>query len=198
MRPPLPGLAGPSLKFFGQGQFHPKKYLAGMASAIRKNGGVIHTGTRVVKIESGSSCQVHTEGGATVTADAVVVATNSPFDAGVLLHTRMAAYTTYAIALAIPRLAVPAALYWDTEDPYHYVRTQPDGHGGELLIVGGEDHKTGQADDQDERWKRLEGWARERFPAVGELRHRWSGQVFETPDGLGLIGAAPWGATTSS
>ena len=191
--PPIPGLTGPSLKFFGQGQFHPKKYLAGVAAAIRKNGGVIHTDTRVVKIEGGSPCQVHTAGEFTVTATAVVIATNSPFDAGVLLHTRMAAYTTYAIALAIPHLAVPAALFWDTEDPYHYIRTQPGDRGGDYLIVGGEDHKTGQADDQHERWGRLEDWTRDRFPAAGELRHRWSGQVFETPDGLGLIGAAPWG-----
>ena len=191
--PPLPGLSGPSLKFFGQGQFHPKKYLAGVAAATRKNGGVIHTDTRVIRIEGGSPCQVHTEGGFTVTAGAVVVATNAPFDAGILLHTRMAAYTTYAIALAIPHLAVPVALYWDTEDPYHYIRTQPGDRGGDFLIVGGEDHKTGQADDQLERWGRLEEWTRERFPAAGPLRHRWSGQVFETPDGLGLIGAAPWG-----
>ena len=33
------------------------------------------------------------------------------------------------------------------------------GRGGDLLIVGGEDHKTGQADDQPERWDRLEEWA---------------------------------------
>jgi nitrite reductase/ring-hydroxylating ferredoxin subunit len=105
----------------------------------------------------------------------------------------MAAYTTYAIALAIPRLAVPVALFWDTEDPYHYIRTQPGNDGGDFLIVGGEDHKTGQAQDQHERWGRLEEWTRERFPAAGEVRYSWSGQVFETPDGLGLLGAAPWG-----
>ena len=190
---PLAGLAGPCLKFFGQGQFHPGKYLAGVAGAIRKHGGVIHTDTRVVRIESGSPCVVHTQHGNTVTADKVVVATNAPFDAGVLLHTKMAAYTTYAVALELPRLAVPAALYWDTEDPYHYVRTQPNGDGTELLIVGGEDHKTGQADDQSERWAHLVSWSRQRFPAAGKVHHHWSGQVFETPDGLGLIGEAPWG-----
>jgi glycine/D-amino acid oxidase-like deaminating enzyme/nitrite reductase/ring-hydroxylating ferredoxin subunit len=191
--PPIPGLNGPSLKFFDQGQFHPTKYLAGVAAAIRKYGGVIHTESRAVRIEGGFPCLVRTEPGFAVTADAVVVATNAPFDAGVLLHTRMAAYTTYALALALPRQAIPGGLFWDTEDPYHYIRTQPGGRGGEFLIVGGEDHKTGQADDQEDRWARLEDWARTRFPAAGELQRRWSGQVFETPDGLGLIGAAPWG-----
>jgi glycine/D-amino acid oxidase-like deaminating enzyme/nitrite reductase/ring-hydroxylating ferredoxin subunit len=191
--PPLPGLNGPSLKFFGQGQFHPKKYLAGIANAVRKHGGVIHTDTRAIRIEGGEPCNVKTESGHTVTADAVVVASNAPFDAGVLLHTRMAAYLTYAIALSVPRGTIPAALYWDTEDPYHYIRTQPGEAGNDFLIVGGEDHKTGQADDQAERWGRLEEWTRKHFPSAGKVRHRWSGQVFETPDGLGLLGAAPWG-----
>ena len=71
------------------------------------------------------------------------------------------------------------ALYWDTPDPYHYVRLQKadgqqngKGAADEILIVGGEDHKTGQADDAEERYARLEAWARERFPA--HSRDRWS------------------------
>lgn len=191
--PPAPEVAGPSLRFAGQGQFHPRKYLAGLATAIRKHGGTIHTGTRVVRIEGGTPCSVRTVGGNTVTASAVVVATNAPFDAGLLLHTKLAAYTTYAVAMEVTRGVVPEALYWDTEDPYHYIRIHPGPGETDYLIVGGEDHKTGHAADQDERWARLASWAREKFPAVGAVRHYWSGQVFETPDGLGLIGAAPWG-----
>ena len=154
---------------------------------------MIHTDTRVARIEGGSPCHVHTEGGNTVTADAVVVATNAPFDAGVLLHTRMAAYTTYAIALAIPRGPFQPPSTGTRRTRTTTSAPSPARAGNDFLIVGGEDHKTGQADDQDERWARLEDWARERFPPAGKLRHRWSGQVFETPDGLGLIGAAPWG-----
>jgi glycine/D-amino acid oxidase-like deaminating enzyme/nitrite reductase/ring-hydroxylating ferredoxin subunit len=191
--PPAPEVSGPSLRFVGQGQFHPRKYLAGVAAAIRKHGGVIHTQTRAVRIEGGSPCSVRTETGYTVTASAVVVATNAPFDAGVLLHTKLAAYMTYAVALEVPRGAIPDGLYWDTEDPYHYLRTHPGPGDTDFLIVGGEDHKTGQASDQDERWARLVAWTRERVPAAGAVRYHWSGQVFETPDGLGLIGAAPWG-----
>src|SRR5262249_42229526 len=150
--------------------------------------GVIHTETRVVNIESGSPCRVHTSTGNIVTTDAVVVATGSPFDTGVTMHLKLAAYMTYALALEVPTDYVRPALYWDTEDPYHYVRTAPAGPGKELLIVGGEDHKTGQAHDQLERWGRLEAWAREHFPGAEKLLHHWSGEVFETPDGLGLIG----------
>ena len=76
----------------------------------------------------------------------MVVATGSPFDSGLTLHFKLAAYNTYAIALDVKPGSVPAALYWDTEDPYHYVRVQPMGDH-DVLIAGGEDHKTGQAND---------------------------------------------------
>lgn len=192
-RPPLPGLAGPCLRFDGHAQFHPLKYVAGLAAAFRRKGGTLHTRTRVQKIEGGDACTVRTENGPVVTAAAVVVASNSPFDAGVVLHNKLAAYQTYAVALSVPPGSVPHALYWDTEDPYHYVRVQARGDGSEVLIVGGEDHKTGQAADQADRWDRLVAWARGRFPKAGKVEHHWSGEVLETPDGLGLIGAAPWG-----
>ena len=186
---PAPG--GYALRFPDNAQFHPLKYLSDLAAVIRMKGGVIHTETRVVNIDSGSPCVVHTHGGRKVTADAVVVATGSPFDTGVTMHLKVAAYMTYAVALEVPANSVKHALYWDTEDPYHYVRLSTSSSGKDLLIVGGEDHKTGQADDQKDRWARLEAWARERFPQAGAVRHHWSGQVFETPDGLGLIGRAP-------
>jgi Rieske Fe-S protein len=109
---------------------------------------------------------------------------------------------TYVIGAVVPRGSVTNALYWDTEDPYHYVRLQPmdddAGPGGgeprDILIVGGEDHKTGQADDTTERHGRLEAWARQRFPAMQEIAFTWAGQVMETIDGLALIGRNPMDA----
>ena len=188
---PFPAHPGrPALRFPDHGQFHPTKYLAGVAAKVRDRGGVIHTDTPVAKITGGSPCTVETHAGNVVTAAAVVVATNSPFQTGVTKHLKVAAYNTYAIAVELPTGTLPYALYWDTEDPYHYVRLQPHGAKTDWLIVGGEDHKTGQADDQGARWDRLVAWTRERFPMTGAVTFRWSGQVFETPDGLGLIGRA--------
>jgi glycine/D-amino acid oxidase-like deaminating enzyme/nitrite reductase/ring-hydroxylating ferredoxin subunit len=187
--PPVAGL-----RFPDHGQFHPIKYLTALVSAIRTLGGVILTNTVVEKVRGGEPRQVTTTHGYTVSADSVVIATNNPFEGGTILHNKVAAYTTYALAAEIPKGTFGSGLYWDTEDPYHYVRTQPGDPAGnfDYLIVGGEDHKTGQADDQPQRWNRLETWARKRFPNLGAVRHHWSGQVFETPDGLGLIGLAPW------
>jgi glycine/D-amino acid oxidase-like deaminating enzyme/nitrite reductase/ring-hydroxylating ferredoxin subunit len=185
---------GPCLRFPRQGQFHPLQYIAGIAAAFQRRGGVIHTSTRASKIEGGSQARVETEGGPVVTAGAVVVATNTPINDLVSIHTKQAPYLTYAIGARVPRGSVPRALYWDTLDAYHYIRLQPMGRGGEMLIVGGEDHKSGQVDDQNERWDRLEEWARERFLMMKPIEYRWSGMVMETTDGLAFIGRNPMDA----
>ena len=75
-------------------------------------------------------------------------------------------------------------------DPYHHVRMMKGGLN-DFLIVGGEDHKTGQANDAEERYLRLEQWAREHFMIPGDVVHRWSGQVMEPVDGLAFIGRNP-------
>ena len=178
---------GRCLRFPRQAQFHPLKYLAGLADAFRNKGGAIYTNTHASKIEGG---KVETKASPVVTADAVVVATNTPVNDLVAIHTKQSPYLTYAIGARVPKGAIENALYWDTLDAYHYIRLQP-GEDGDVLIVGGEDHKAGQVSDQAERWDRLETWARERFPMMGTVEYRWSGMVMETTDGLAFIGRNP-------
>jgi len=192
-RAPLtPFDTGSCLRFPAQGQFHPLRYLAGLAGAIGRDGGRIFTGTHATSVQGGTPARVETATGPAVTADAVVVATNTPVNDRVAIHTKQAPYLTYAIGAAVPRGSVARGLYWDTLDPYHYVRLQRSDSGGDdVLIVGGEDHKTGQADDQAERYARLEAWARERFPTMREVAFCWSGQVMESIDGLAFIGRNP-------
>jgi glycine/D-amino acid oxidase-like deaminating enzyme/nitrite reductase/ring-hydroxylating ferredoxin subunit len=190
-RAPIPGVdSGRCLRFPQMGRFHPLKYLAGLAEAIVRDGGRFCTARAVSVSGDGRTATVETEAGHSVTARAAVVATNSPINDRVTIHTKQAPYRTYVVTAALPRGAVEDALYWDTGDPYHYVRLQP-GSAEDWLIVGGEDHKTGQADDMDRRFARLEAWMRERFPQAGEIRYRWSGQVMEPIDYLGFIGRNP-------
>lgn len=137
---------------------------------------------------------MNTSTGRVVTADAIVIATNAPVNDVVTIHTKQAPYTTYVIGARIPTGAVARALYWDTGDPYHYVRVlsvRSHGDHDDVLLVGGEDHKSGQADDGAARYLRLEAWARERFPMIEGIERRWSGQVLESVDGLAFIGRSP-------
>lgn len=186
---------GRTLCFPRQAQFHPLKYLAALAQAIMRDGGRIYTGTHAVKIEGGESARIETRDGQTVTAGAVVVATNTPINDLLAIHTKQAAYRTFVIGAIVPAGSISKGLYWDTPDPYHYVRLSPSlSVGSDVLIVGGEDHKTGQADDGEARYVRLEQWARARFPMMADIAFRWSGQVMQPVDGLAFIGRNPMDA----
>ena len=199
----VPGLAfdtGPCLRFANQAQFHPLKYLDGLARAIVRIGGRIYDNTRALALHGDSTRQwVQTTTGS-VAAAAVVVATHTPFHAPLALHLKQTSYRTYALAVRIPKTNRPRMLLWDTGDPYYYVRTASAGASAEheLLIVGGQDHKSdrpsgapstgGQDAHARQRHDRIEAWLRERFPLAGEVEHRWSGLVMEPDDGIAFLG----------
>src|SRR5204863_99518 len=167
---------------------------AHLACAIERLGGRIFAESHADQIVGGKDAHVVT-GSYDVATQAIVVATNSPVNDRVFMHTKMAPYMTYVIGARIPASSVPRGLYWDMDDPYHYIRVhtiQPEGEEPrEVLIVGGEDHKSGQARDTDRRQARPERWARKRFPMIEEIEFRWAGQVMESVDGLAFIGRNP-------
>lgn len=190
---------GPAVRFPDQAQFHPMKYINGLAKLIIEMGGQIFCHTHADKIS-----REGVEGkGWRVTAQEVVVATNTPVNDLVTMHTKQHPYRTYVIAAEIPKGSVSRQLWWDTGDmnstwvakPYHYVRTQSFNELSDLLIIGGEDHKTGQAGKEDileeERYQNLERWAKEKFPMITNIAYTWSGQVLEPIDMMGFIGLNP-------
>jgi glycine/D-amino acid oxidase-like deaminating enzyme/nitrite reductase/ring-hydroxylating ferredoxin subunit len=192
---------GPALKFSDQAQFHPLKYLAALAHAIKRDGGQIYPKTHAERVEGGRPARV-TAGGYEVKCDAVVVATNSPINDLVAIHTKQAAFMTYVIGARVPRGSVEKALYWDTGPvsresrpvPYHYIRLQDlheEGGKHELLIIGGEDHRTGQAPENEDPHGHLEAWAHERFGMIEQIEFHWGGQVMEPFDGVAFIGRNP-------
>jgi glycine/D-amino acid oxidase-like deaminating enzyme/nitrite reductase/ring-hydroxylating ferredoxin subunit len=188
---------GPCLRLPRQARFQPIKYMVGLAGAIEQHGGRIFVGNRVTDVQGAQrgGPVVVTAGATTVRAKAAVVATNTPAPISdwVGIYTKQAAYRTYVIGATVPRGVVTDALYWDTGDPYHYVRLEAnkDRADHDLLVVGGEDHKTGQHQEGHAPFLRLETWAREKFPMVGDVVSRWSGQVQEPSDYLPFIGKAP-------
>jgi glycine/D-amino acid oxidase-like deaminating enzyme/nitrite reductase/ring-hydroxylating ferredoxin subunit len=188
-RLPLPFDAGRCLRFAGQAEFQPLAYLRGLAAAIVARGGRIHTGVHVAAIEDGESPRVRLSNGGVIHAKAVVDATNASIISRYDLPVRQAAYRSYVIGFDLPAGAIPRALYWDTEDPYHYLRLASSGGGREILLVGGADHRTGHGNPMT-AWDTLEAWTRAHIPMAGAAVTRWSGQIMEPADALGYIGAA--------
>lgn len=202
---PLEGLSQvPALRYPHQAAFHPLRYLRGLARAAAALGVRFHGHTPVASVEEkDGAATVLTERGQRVTAAAAIVATNSPINDTVAMHSKMAPYRTFAMAFDLGKASLPDALYWDMADPYHYVRLQPAPNDGFWLIAGGEDHKSGEADDGAERFGRLEEWIRKLVPDLGPETARWSGQVLDTIDYCGFIGLDPgneriWIATGDS
>jgi glycine/D-amino acid oxidase-like deaminating enzyme/nitrite reductase/ring-hydroxylating ferredoxin subunit len=187
---PLSFDTGPALRFARQAEFHPLKYLSALAEAVIEMGGKIHTDVRVLGIEPGEPLRLQLEHGRTMICRAAVDATNGAFTSMLHLPLRQAAYRSYCVAFAIPHDMLPHALVWDTADPYHYMRVARGDHGGEVLIVGGGDHRVGQG-DPSAQWAELEKWTRQWIPAAGPVVARWSGQIIEPADGLAHIGRSP-------
>jgi len=187
----VPLIGTPGVRFDGQARVHPRRYLAGLANALVAAGGRIHEHTDAS--EFSSSPMSVTANGHRVTCRNIVLATHNPLVgvAGMapatLFQTKLSLYSSYVVAGRVPSGTVPDALWWDTADPYRYLRLDPH-RDYDVVIFGGEDHKTGQETDSDERYRRLEQALAALVPGI-ELTHRWSGQVIETPDGLPYIGS---------
>lgn len=180
---PLPVEVTGALRVERQAQFHPLEYLRQQTMRFIAEGGKIFEHTRVVEVDDGTPCRITTTSGS-IEARNVLVLTNAAVSNKVALHTKIAAYRTYAVAAPLES-AFPAGLFWDMQSPYHYVRAH-EMRTGRFLIIGGEDHKTGQNRETEESFRRLETFASTRFHA--RVTHRWSGQVMEPADGLPFIG----------
>lgn len=179
----LPFSTAGSVCFPEQARLHPLRYTDGLARAALAAGVKIYEHSRAVDLTDGEPCEVLLESGAKVTAAAIVCATHVPLNR-LFLHTKLVHKQSYVVAFK--GLPVEEALYFDTCDPYHYLRAATLA-GEDYLIIGGEDHKTGTEDHTQISFERLLVWARERFGTERPDFH-WSAQVVESIDGLPYLG----------
>lgn len=182
------GRAG--VQFPQQGLFHPRKYLAALLGAVHGDGSFVFEQSAADEVQD-DPLRVKVRGHV-VSCGHVVLATHTPrlgkasTLGTALLQSKLALYSTYALGGRVPGGRVPHGLYWDTAEPYHYLRVEPrDGY--DYAIFGGADHKTGQIEDTASCYGRLSETLRQFIPDF-VLQDRWSGQVVEANDGLPYIG----------
>lgn len=181
---PLPFAVSGAVRFGEQAQLHASKYLVGLAQAVAGDRCHVFEQSRVIDIDDGDRCHVSTAEGV-VTAGAAIVATNFPIADRGLFFLRCHPHRSYLIAMELDG-EPPDGTFISAEEPLRSI--MPHGSGDlNLLLVGGEGHRAGESVDVDERYHRLEAWARERFP-VGALEYRWSTQDAVPVDGVPYVG----------
>lgn len=158
---------GPCVRYPGQVHLHPRKYLAGLARAIAREGGRIHCGVRVHAVSASEPCHLVTAAGHCIEAGAVV----SPSGA------QPPAMQAAGVALRVPRGTITRALYWEAGPGIRCARLRAATPAGEVLLAAG----TADA-------AAIEAWARERFPAAGEAVQRFAGELPQAADLFAFVG----------
>lgn len=184
---PLPFKTLGAAKFNNQAQFHPLKFITGLAQAITARGGQIFINSRVTDCPGTKLVTAH----GTVNAQDVVLATHTPITKKLLtVQAKLISHRSYVLGAKLKTAtAVPDGLYWDTDEPYHYLRNQPTDQGV-VTLIGGADHGQGEVIDTNEPFQKLVKYTEKRL-AVDTMIYAWSAQLFMPADGLPYIGQAP-------
>ncbi|MEU9955203.1 FAD-dependent oxidoreductase [Streptomyces sp. NPDC050982] len=182
----LPFAVAGAVRVSGQAQFHPRKYLLALTDDLRRRGGTVYEGTRVVGLTEGEPCVLRTDTGVSVRADKVVIATHYPVFDRALLFTRLSPRRELVVAATIDEDRAPRGMYITPEQATRSVRTAPYRGGKRLLIVTGEHFVPGTA-DVEERFARLSAWADDHFAGL-TFTHRWATQDNDSSDSVPLVG----------
>jgi glycine/D-amino acid oxidase-like deaminating enzyme len=163
-RAPLPFETAGALRFPGEAQFNPAKYLVGLAAAVKAAGGSIFENTRVHDVKPGRRWRVMTEHGR-IDAGSVVVATNLPVAGPGHYDLKTRPRGHIATGFRVGSAATVRGMFIGIDHPTHSIRTGRDDEGP-LLIVLGPAFVTGQEGDVAARFRQLDDWATRIFPCA--------------------------------
>lgn len=173
--------------FKNQAQFHPRKFLLGIAESIMSKGVNIYENTRATQLnEEDGKYIINTWQGKKVTANKVIIASHYPFyNKKGLYFSRIYVQRSYVLAVRTKE-RFPAGMYINAEEPTRSLRSHPT-KDGQLVLVVGENHKTGQSKDTNMHYKALYDFAKEIF-TVEDVPYRWSTEDCMTLDGVPYVG----------
>jgi glycine/D-amino acid oxidase-like deaminating enzyme/nitrite reductase/ring-hydroxylating ferredoxin subunit len=178
----LPYEVGGAVRFDDQAHFDPRKYLLELADGVADGDSAVFEQTTVQNVEGGDPCRISTDRG-DLMADSVVVASHFPVEDDALYFARMSPKRSYVLAVSVDG-ETPDGMYYHPREPYVSVRP----HSEEsVLLVGGQNHRTGHGGSTQKRYEKLEAQTRERFQ-VEAIEYRWSTQDFVTIDRVPFVG----------
>lgn len=182
---PLPFKTYGAVRFSNQAQFHPAKYLTALAKEIHGDGCHIFERTRALKIEGENPTTITTDKGA-VTAQKVIQAMHYPIhDKPGMFFQRLCQSRSYVLGVRIMD-PFPDGMFINAEEPTRSLRSQRTDEG-ELILVSGEGHRTGEEEYETDRYKNLEKWVRSIY-SVKSIDYHWSTQDAISIDHVPYIG----------
>ncbi|WP_276300928.1 FAD-dependent oxidoreductase [Halorussus lipolyticus] len=187
--PPFPGETPGAVEFEEQAQFHPRKYLLALADQILEADGEaeIFEQTKVTAVDDrdgGDHCRVETEH-SVVTAESVLLTTHFPIEDPGFYFARQYPKRSYVLAVELAD-EPPRGMFYRDKSPYFSARPHPSAEGP-MMLVGGQNHKTGQGGSTADRYRKLERQARDHFD-VESVEYRWSTQDYVSVDRMPYVG----------
>lgn len=183
---PLPFKVKAAVKFNHQAQFHPLKFLHPLTQDVINNGGRIFEHTRIVDIEGEGTYTLTTHNGNKITARKVIITTHYPFyNKPGFYFARIYQDRSYVVAVKTHE-KYPGGMYINAESPTRSLRSQPSPEG-ELIFIGGENHKDGQGKNTNLHYEALIDFTHQTF-SVKDIPYRWSTQDCTTLDSIPYIG----------
>lgn len=184
---PFPIPVKAAMRFDDQAQFHPRKFILPLASKLRDEGVQIYENSRVVDLEYGDELTVTTAEGKKAKAKKAIIASHFPFyNKHGMYYSRIYTERTYIVGITANE-KYPGGMYINAENPSRSLRCQPF-EKGELILVVGENHKTGQGENMEKHYHQLIEFAADVF-TIEDIHYRWSTQDCMTLDGIPYIGA---------
>ncbi len=175
-----------SIEFRDQAQFHPRKYLLSLAEEFVSYGGHIYEDTRIVDLEKGSPIKLTTEDGLKIISEKVISASHFPFYDGYGMYfARLRPERSYLIGVTA-KDDFPRGMFISAENPKRSLRRQND-QEKQLILIGGENHKTGEGKETEFHYNALSSFAKDLF-SIDEELYRWSTQDYITIDRVPYIG----------
>ena len=184
---PLDVPAKAAVRMNGQAQFHPLQYMTALVKVIGESDCQLYEQSTAVDIQEGPHPKVVTADGYSVTCKHVVICSHFPFYDGLgLFFARMHAERSYVLGIKTD-MTYPGGMYISAEEPSRSIRSAASSDGTPLLIIGGQNHKTGQGICTINHYEALQGYASQYFNAT-DIKYRWSAQDLVTGDKLPYIG----------
>ncbi len=178
----LPFAVEAAMRWDDQAQFHPVKFVKGLAATVPGDGCHVFEQSRV---NDWAGDRIATDAG-TIGARHVLMATHLPLGQVGLFHARTHPHMHPVIMGRAERGRVPDGMYISVETPRHSTRGHRDESGQDWMIFTGPSFRHGHVDEERQAFAEIEAFAARHFGVRPE--YRWTNEDYTSMDHVPFVG----------